>query len=205
MKAHKALSCPDARDAVAVKIIVGLGNPGLRYGRTRHNVGFMVVDAFARAQKWAFRKTQYRSITAQGLMKHCPVLLMKPRTYMNLSGEAVAQAVGDTRVALSDILIVSDDADLPVGTMRLKRQGSSGGQRGLSSVIAALQTEKIPRLRIGIGKPDDSLIDLADYVLAPFEKQEREVIFTTISHAVSLIRIWIEYGIDEAIQKSGNQ
>lgn len=167
-----------------MKLIVGLGNQGFRYRRTRHNVGFMALDRIARMR---------RRFGAD-------VLLLKPSTYMNLSGPVVAKAVKREEVRLSDLLVIADDADLPLGSIRLRRSGSSGGHKGLGSIIDKLGTTAFPRLRIGIASTSRGR-ELADYVLRPFKRSERRYLDETLEKCSLCVESWIKEGIEAAMNK----
>ena len=162
--------------AAELKLLVGLGNPGMRYALTRHNAGWQVVDLVAATSRpqgntalWQPGNGELRWLTIQGRS----ILLLKPLTYMNLSGEAVAVTLRHFHLSPKEMLVVSDDLDLPEGVLRLKAKGSSGGHRGLASIIQCLQTEEFPRLRVGIGRPQPgSGISIVDWVLAPWVSAE---------------------------------
>lgn len=154
-------------------LLVGLGNPGLKYKLTRHNAGFLVVDQIARKCGINFDRKDFDCVYGTGKILDREILLAKPQTFMNLSGQAVVALVNYFKFKLNQVLIIADDLDLPLGTVRLKLSGSSGGQKGLTSVINLLGTNQIPRLRIGIGRSND--IPVIDYVLTPFAKNEQPV------------------------------
>ncbi|RJP25944.1 MAG: aminoacyl-tRNA hydrolase [Candidatus Abyssobacteria bacterium SURF_5] len=154
-----------------MRLVVGLGNPGRTYALTRHNFGFLVVDTFAQRQGLAFTRQKFKAKIASGIIQGEQVLLAKPQTFMNLSGEAVAPLVRFYDLPLSQVLLVYDDIDLPFGKLRLRDSGSSGGHKGMQSIIAALGTSCIPRLRLGI-RGEKAGGDLRAYVLQPFSKEE---------------------------------
>ncbi|MFA5794990.1 MAG: aminoacyl-tRNA hydrolase [Candidatus Brocadiia bacterium] len=181
-----------------MKIIIGLGNPGEKYERTRHNLGFRVIDFLAEQNNIGLAKSRYhRSYTGKGNIGDEKVMLVKPATYMNLSGEAVQRLFADTGEALENFLIICDDFQLPHGAMRMRRQGSSGGHNGLESIIQLLGDEKFPRLRIGLGAPVG--VEHKRFVLSNFtraeEKQNKEVI-ETVAQAVDC---WVKDGIEKAM------
>lgn len=184
-----------------MKLIAGLGNPGPRYAESRHNVGFLVVDELAR--RWAADVTKYDRDFA-GLLGQAPrgnetVLLLKPATFMNLSGRSVAAVWRYYRMATADLLVVHDDLDLPVGQLRLRADGSSGGQKGLDDVIRHLGTDAVPRLRLGIGKVHrDATVE---YVLSRFEPDERPLIAATVSRAADAAECWLKSGIEAAMNQ----
>jgi PTH1 family peptidyl-tRNA hydrolase len=150
---------------------VGLGNPGLKYKLTRHNAGFLVIDQIIKNHPIALDKKEFHCFYGKGLIGYQAVLLAKPQTFMNLSGEAVVSLVNFYKIRPEQMLIISDDMDLPLGAIRLKLGGGSGGHKGLASIIDLLGTNQIPRLRIGIGKPQDTAV--IDFVLTPFTENEQ--------------------------------
>ncbi len=155
-----------------MKLIVGLGNPGRDYEKTRHNTGFMVLDEVAKQLNVDVNTKKFKALIGTTKVKGETVILMKPQTYMNLSGEAVGECVRFYNLPISDVLVLVDDLDLPVGKLRLREKGSSGGQNGLKNINAHLGTQEFKRIRIGIGK--DPLMLTADYVLSKFRKEEKQ-------------------------------
>ena len=156
-----------------MKLIVGLGNIGREYENTRHNAGFMVIDKLASKLNVSFDQSKFKASLAITNVNGEKVILMKPSTYMNLSGEAVLECVNFYKIAVDDILIIHDDMDLPVGSVRLRMQGSGAGQKGMKNIIDLLHTTQIKRIRMGIGR--DQNIDVINYVLGKFRKDEIEV------------------------------
>lgn len=180
------------------KVIAGLGNPGTRYARNRHNVGFQCVDALAGAHGLAFSmEPRLHAQIAQGSIAGAPVLLVKPMTYMNLSGKAVQAVLHYYRRTPADLLVVYDDLDLPVGRVRMRPAGGSGGHKGMQSIIQALGTEEFARLRIGIGRPTAG--DPADYVLQDFTLDEAIEIARAADRALEAIRLWLQGNLDAAM------
>lgn len=153
-----------------MKLIVGLGNPGKEYENTRHNSGFKVLDAIAKECNVDVTQKKFKALIANARIGSESVLLMKPQTYMNLSGEAVIQAVNFYHIDPSDILVIYDDLDLPVGKVRLREKGSAGGQNGMKNIIAHLHTQEFDRIRVGIGK--DPRVPVVDWVLGKIRKEE---------------------------------
>lgn len=153
-----------------MKLLVGLGNPGQQYEHTRHNTGFQVMDAIAEEWNVEIKQAKFQALIATTQIQGEKVICMKPQTFMNLSGEAVGAAVRFYHLALSDLLVIYDDMDLPVGKIRLREKGSSGGQNGVKNIIAHLGSEAWPRIRVGIGK--DPSRDTVDWVLGKFTKEE---------------------------------
>lgn len=182
------------------RLIVGIGNPGLEYAKTRHNVGFRVVDLVAMQLGVQSEEAKFKGIFAAVKFDDLTIGLLKPMTYVNLSGQSVSEAVKKLNLATEQILIVLDDAQIPLGKLRLRAKGSSGGHKGLQSIIDALRSEDIPRLRIGIGSPPED-IDLATYVLSPFEPEEETIIAETIEKAAEAVKVWAKEGIEVAMKR----
>lgn len=179
-------------------LIAGLGNPGKTYEGTRHNMGFAVVEELARKHHCEFRKkTKWKGSFAEGKIGDTAVYLLMPLTYMNLSGEAIALVMRDLEIALSHLLVVVDDIAIPLGQLRLRPSGSSGGHNGLKSVEEHLQTSQYPRLRIGVG--DRQQGDLSEYVLDKFSKEEKKLVPEILERAVRAIEIWLEQGMNRAM------
>ena len=188
------------RQKCAMKLIVGLGNPGLHYRQTRHNVGFRVVDAFAEHMGWRWSEQRSRAMLASGIVGAEKVVLVKPLTFMNLSGEAVGALVRWHRLpSLDDLLVVCDDLDLSVGKVRLRPKGSSGGQKGLESIIQHLHTGDFPRLRVGIGRPAHSRGDPISYVLGIPGGDERILLAAGEEKAAGAIPLFITQGLEAAM------
>ncbi|MCS7177911.1 MAG: aminoacyl-tRNA hydrolase [Anaerolineae bacterium] len=181
-------------------LIVGLGNPGVRYARNRHNVGARCVFRMATVHGLEFSRRQKNARVAQGRIGDIPVLLAIPQTFMNESGRAVAPLARLYQVPLEHLLVVHDDLDLPPGTLRLRPDGGDGGHRGMRSIIEHLGTQHFPRLRIGIGRPPGHL-DPADYVLQDFAPNEEAVVEATIERAIAAIRTWLTEGLEKAMSQ----
>lgn len=182
-----------------MKALVGLGNPGKKYTGTRHNVGFEVIAELARRHKPPKPKLKFESEIAEVSIAGEKLLLVAPQTYMNASGRAVRQVFDFFQLAVADILIACDDINLEAGRLRIRKSGSSGGQKGLDSVIAHLGSA-VPRLRVGIGKPETDR-DSADYVLERFRKSELALIDEAISRAANAVETWVADGIDQAMNR----
>jgi len=176
---------------------VGLGNPGRRYRGTRHNVGFEVVERLARRWGVCFR-VQGRAEVAEATFAGEPVVLAKPLTYMNLSGEAVGELVRRLGLKPGQVLVVYDDMDLPVGTVRVRARGSSGGHRGMASVLEALGTAEVPRVRVGIGRPEE---DAVDHVLSRFSPEERAQVDQAVERAADAVETALGEGIHRAMDR----
>jgi len=177
-----------------MKLIVGLGNPGRSYERTRHNVGFMVVDRLAEERRLGEWRRRFHALMSEGDLGPERFILMKPQTFVNAAGEAVASAARWCRLSPGDILVVCDDFNLDLGRIRVRGKGSGGGHNGLASVIAALGTESVPRLRIGIGAPGPG--DRKEYVLSPFSPEEMGVIGEAVGQAVRAVETWVRSGLE---------
>ncbi len=187
----------DAFDTV-MKAIVGLGNPGNQYAGTRHNIGFMVVDRLAALHNAPAAKSRFKSLATEVTIGNEKVALLKPQTYMNLSGDAVRLMGTWYKLYADEILIVSDEMDLPFGTMRMRERGSAGGHNGLSSVIQQLGTNEFPRLRIGIGRGRSSA---TAQVLSKFSTEEQRELSFVIDDAVEACTIWLRDGAVTAMNK----
>ncbi len=180
-------------------LIVGLGNPGKDYEGTRHNIGFASLEALARRHSLHFRhKMQWRSLVAQGQIGGADVVLLMPLTFMNLSGEAVAPIARFLNVGLSRLLVVVDDVALPVGQLRMRSFGGSGGHNGLKSVAAHLQTQSFLRLRVGVG--DRAEGDLVSHVLGRFSEEEEKLVPKILERAAVAIELWLEKGLNHAME-----
>ncbi|MCM8765538.1 MAG: aminoacyl-tRNA hydrolase [Candidatus Omnitrophica bacterium] len=181
-----------------MKLIMGLGNPGESYKFTPHNLGFLVVDSLAKDFRVHFKKKAKFS-WGEFKLKQEKVFLLKPLTFMNLSGIALLDFLQNKRLENEDILIICDDVNLPLGKIRLKRKGSDGGHLGLRSVIRELGTENFPRLRIGVGK--ERIADLTDYVLERFSSEDEKRVFQVIETAVEAVLSFLKEGLDKAMSR----
>ena len=186
------------RGVLVVKIVVGLGNPGREYAATRHNLGFMVVDELARRHAAAERRNRFRSDLVEVFDEGEKIVLLKPRTYMNLSGSAVREAVNWYKTPLADVLVVVDDIDLPFGSMRLRAKGGSGGHNGLKSIIAELGIDAFPRMRIGIGRGPGHA---TRQVLSRFTSEEERVLPSVLEAAAGCVLEWERHGIISAMNR----
>ncbi len=173
-----------------MKVIVGLGNPGSQYAETRHNIGFLLVDLLAEVHKLQFR-TKFQGLLAEGQVEGERLLLLKPQTFMNLSGRSVSELINFYKVAREDLLIVQDDMDLPLGKIRLRDQGSAGGHNGIKSIQIESQSEKLWRLKLGIGRPPKEW-DPARYVLSPFAEDELGLLDEVLGRAEKAAYLWIK-------------
>ena len=187
----------------AKRLIVGLGNPGAAYKKTRHNLGFQIVQAFVEKKGLSLRQTgSVKGELAQGIVEENKLFFLLPSTYMNNSGEAVRLCLDYFDIPLENLLVVADDVSLPFGKIRLRSQGSSGGHNGLKSIEAYVRTQHYARLRVGIGDREHG--ELSDYVLGSFNSEEEVKLPEIVKQAVEILEIWITQGISAAMQ-SANQ
>jgi len=183
-----------------VKIIVGLGNPGIRYRMSRHNIGFQVVDRLAQISHLSIHTKRFKSLYGTGRIDSQQVILAKPITYMNRSGEAVKKATDFFQLGLEDLVVVHDDMDLPFGTLRFKRRGGDGGHQGLRSIIELTGENNFLRLKVGIGRPPQGM-DPAEYVLKAFDKIEQDHLDLTLSQAAESLRVMLSEGLQMAMNQ----
>jgi PTH1 family peptidyl-tRNA hydrolase len=189
-----------------MKLIVGLGNPGKTYAHNRHNIGFQCLNYFARLHSIRFDHRQCQARVGIGKVRGEKLLLARPGTFVNLSGNSVACLVHKHDIPLSDLLVIHDDLDLPLGKIRLRQSGSSGGHKGMNSIIAALGSEDFPRIRVGIGRPqadeqstsEDAIVN---YVLSDFSPQEEALIKPVIARVSEAIDYFLTQGIEAAMSK----
>jgi len=186
-----------------LKIVIGLGNPGSKYEFTRHNIGFRIVDSLARDMGIEFNKVKsYYSLISRGMINNHKVMLVKPQTFMNLSGRAVNRVVSYYKIPLQDLLIVYDDLNLELGQVRIRKKGSSGGHKGIESIMQYLNSEDIPRLRIGVGNPSLNYnFDCVSYVLSNFNNDEEDKIAEVIQLSTEAVKTIIEDGFEKAMRK----
>jgi peptidyl-tRNA hydrolase, PTH1 family len=179
-------------------LIVGLGNPGKKYKNTRHNLGFAVLDLFATVQNCSFKKSKFSAELADFKVDNDTIILAKPKTFMNNSGQAVSELINFHKNELEDLLIVYDDADLPLGKIRLRSQGGTGGHNGMASIRNHLKTQNFARLRLGINS-DLGRYDMVSFVLSPFAKEERPIVDEMIKNASRALSIFISQSINDAM------
>jgi PTH1 family peptidyl-tRNA hydrolase len=187
-----------------MNVIVGLGNPGGSYSRSRHNVGFRVVDELAERHGMRFSRREYKSQVADGRIGEEPVLLMKPQTYMNLSGDAVQRARRDLRLEPNEFLVVYDDLDLAVGRLRVGASGGAGGHHGVESIIEALGSKGFPRIRIGIGRPGSKDANV-DYLLDSMTQEEAEALAGSVARAADAVEVALRDGVASAMSRFNGQ
>ncbi|GJQ24832.1 aminoacyl-tRNA hydrolase [Candidatus Brocadia sapporoensis] len=182
-----------------MKIIVGLGNPGEKYLKTRHNFGFMAIDRFAWQLETACNQKKFHSLFCKEIIEGEEVVLLKPQTFMNMSGVAVQEALAFYKCALQDLMVVGDDLDLPLGKIRIRRNGGFGGHRGLESIANSLGTMDFPRLRMGIGRSASG--NISNYVLYPFSEDEELVVQEVIEKVCRVLKTWIFEGIETCMNQ----
>jgi PTH1 family peptidyl-tRNA hydrolase len=180
------------------KVVVGLGNPGSRYAGTRHNVGYAVVDLLAESPRAGRFQSRFQAQVAEWLEEPDKVLLVKPETFMNLSGRCVRQVLDFYQVPQTELLVVCDDINLPLGKLRLRARGTHGGHNGLRDIQNHLGTTEYPRLRIGVGSPEE---DAVDHVLSRFRPTERPVIDEAVQIAAQAVGVWIHEGIEACMNR----
>ena len=182
-------------------IVAFLGNPGIKYNGTRHNAGFMAADAMEKKLGVSINKMRFKALTQTADIGGKKVLLMKPQTYMNLSGDAIVQAANFYKVPPERVIVVSDETALPIGRLRIRRGGSAGGHNGLKSVIARLGTDQFPRIRLGVGDKPHPDYDMADWVLSAFKGQDAADMELVAKKAADAAECYITEGADRAMNK----
>ena len=182
-------------------IVAFLGNPGLKYNGTRHNAGFMAADAMEKKLGVSINKMRFKALTQTADIGRKKVLLMKPQTYMNLSGDAIVQAANFYKVPPERVIVVSDETALPIGRLRIRRGGSAGGHNGLKSVIARLGTDQFPRIRLGVGDKPHPDYDMADWVLSAFKGQDAADMELVAKKAADAVECYITEGADRAMNR----
>lgn len=182
-------------------LVAGLGNPGSQYDMTRHNIGFAAMDYIAGQYNVKIKKLKYKALYAETNIGGEKVLLVKPQTYMNLSGESIREFCKFYKIAAENTIILCDDISLQPGKIRIRRKGSAGGHNGLKSIIYQLQSDEFPRVKIGVGSPQHADYDLADYVLGRFSKDEIPVLEDAIINTAKSVEEIIKNGIDKAMNK----
>jgi len=179
-------------------LVVFLGNPGSEYDNTRHNTGFMVADAFERKFDVRINRLKFRALTGSTVLHGSKVILMKPQTYMNLSGDSVIEAYHFYKVSPEHVLVVSDDVSLPVGKLRVRRSGSAGGHNGLKSIIQNLGTDGFPRIKVGVGVPPKEF-DMKDWVLGKFHGEDLKTMQQAAERAAEAVDCYIQNGPDKTM------
>lgn len=182
-------------------LIVGLGNPGDKYDGTRHNAGFWAVDALADQGRFQITQVKFKALTAQTEVGGQGALVMKPTTYMNLSGEAVGEAARFYKLPPDHVLVFSDDVDLPLGRLRIRTGGSAGGHNGLKSIIQHLGSDQFPRLKVGVGEKPHPGYDMADWVLSRFQGEDRKVMDEAVKRAADAVECFLRDGPQKAMNR----
>ncbi|WP_294375463.1 aminoacyl-tRNA hydrolase [uncultured Clostridium sp.] len=177
-------------------LIVGLGNPGSQYEDTRHNIGFKVIDNIAKEYNIDINRQKFKGMYGEGFINGEKVILLKPSTYMNLSGESVKEVLDFYKLSNEDILVIYDDISLDVGRLRIREKGSAGGHNGIKNIIAHLGTDVFPRIKVGVGQPD---VDLVNYVLGKFSKEEMDVLSESIEASTKAVKEIISNDVKSAM------
>jgi PTH1 family peptidyl-tRNA hydrolase len=182
-------------------LVVGLGNPGSKYESTRHNMGFLAADLLAEREHFRFNRLRFHAWTADVTLGGERVLVMKPQTYMNLSGEAVGAAARFYKIPADHVLVISDDISLPAGKLRIRAGGSAGGHNGLKNIIHHLGTDRFPRIKVGVGSPDRPEYDVVDLVIGKPIGEEQKVLFDALGRAADAVSVVIGQGVDRAMNR----
>lgn len=185
--------------------VVGLGNPGREYEQTRHNAGFLTLDRFCEKQGCSIEKSKFKSLMGECVINGKRILLLKPQTFMNSSGEAVRDACNFYKISPEKTIIIFDDISLPVGKLRIKRKGSDGGHNGIKSIINLCGSDAFPRIKVGVGEKPHPEYDLKDWVLSRFTKQENDALSAALDHGAEAIECIISESIDSAMNKFSNR
>ncbi len=182
-------------------LVVGLGNPGEKYENTRHNAGFLVADELGERGRFPIQRLKFKALTNTAAIGGQGALVMKPATYMNLSGEAVGEAARFYKVAPNHVLVISDDVDLPLGKLRIRTGGSAGGHNGLKSVIQHLGTDQFPRLKVGVGGKPHPDYDMADWVLGKLQGEDKKVMDEAVKRAAEAVECFLRDGPQKAMNR----
>ena len=197
----KQISTQSASAEPISYIIVGLGNPGDEYSVTRHNAGFIAIDHVAQKCSVKINRLKFKAMTADVTLSGKRVLLMKPQTYMNLSGEAVREAVDFYKIPMENVIVLCDDVNFDIGVMRIRKKGSDGGQKGVRSIITHMGTDTFPRIKLGVGKKPTPEYDMADWVLSKFSAEEQKQLHSVIENVHDAICLMLSGKTDDAMAK----
>lgn len=181
-------------------VIVGLGNPGERYTQTKHNIGFITIDYLAEQHNIKVNKIKHKAVIGEGTIGGEKILLVKPSTFMNLSGQSVMEIMNFYKVPIENLIVIYDDIDLPVGKVRIRQSGSSGTHNGMRNIIYLLNNQGYPRIRIGVGKQPDYM-DLGDYVMTKFNEEEKPLIRDAVKNSAQAVEEIVKNGINAAMNK----
>ena len=180
-------------------VIAGLGNPGAKYENTRHNIGFMAVDAIAAKNHISVQEKKHKALLGKGMLGSEKVLLVKPQTFMNLSGESIREIIDYYKIEeKTELIVISDDISLAPGALRIRKKGSAGGHNGLKNIIAHLGTDQFPRIRVGVGAPAHPEHEMIDWVIGRFTSQEKKIVDEAVGRAVEAALCVMEKGVAEA-------
>lgn len=182
-------------------VIAGLGNPGNKYEGTRHNIGFEIIDYISRVYDIKVNRLGFKSLYGQGMIDGEKVLLIKPQTFMNLSGQAIKPALDFYKIPPENLFLICDDVNIPLGTLRIREKGSAGGHNGLKDIIYMLCSDEFPRLRVGVGAPQNEHIDLADHVLGMFSKEENEILLKVAKRITEALPVMMKDGVSKAMSR----
>ncbi len=191
----------EAAGAPISYLIVGLGNPGKEYAFTRHNAGFLALDYLSDVLCVKINRSKFKALVGEATIGNTRVLLMQPQTFMNHSGEAVLEAASFYKIKAENIIVVFDDASLPVGKIRIRKNGSAGGHNGIKSVIAYLGTQDFPRVKLGVGEKPHKEMDIADWVLSKFSTDEQKALFERFGDSAEAVKLMVSGKTDEAMNK----
>lgn len=178
-------------------VIAGLGNPGTQYENTKHNIGFITVDYLAEMHRIPIKKLKHKALVGEGSISGQKVLLVKPQTFMNLSGNSIREIVAYYKISMEELIVIYDDIDIPMGSLRIRKKGSAGTHNGMRSIVYDLQSDQFPRIRIGIGGERKG--DLADYVIGGFQKSQIPVMEEAVRQAAAAVECMMEKGMDAAM------
>lgn len=181
-------------------IVVGLGNPGKKYNISRHNIGFEVADEFARSNNIVMNKTKFKAIIGEGIVSGEKVIVVKPQTFMNLSGESVMSIMNFYNLDIENMIVIYDDIDIEVGKLRIRKKGSAGSHNGMRNIIYLLKQDNFPRVRVGVGKPPAGR-DLANFIIGKFSKSEQEILVPIVKDAVSAVETIIKDDVDLSMNR----